>query len=97
MAEDLELVRLRKTIELQHDRRIKRRDVAVPDVARDTGEKDVGVAAFETAHHRHFRNGMALTKIFAQEKRVDPRGVAAHDRVLVIVGKNLRLDEITWA
>src|SRR5437879_13050411 len=97
MPEYLVLVRLRKTIEMHHDRLVKLRDVAVPNVARYIVEKDVGVAAFDTAHHRHFRNGMALTKIFAQEKRVDPRGVAAHDRVLVIVGKNLRLDEITWA
>src|SRR6266536_249212 len=38
MPEDLELIRDRKTIELQHDRRIERGDVAVPDVALDTSE-----------------------------------------------------------
>ena len=65
MAKDLQLVGHGKAIELQHDRRIKRGDVTMPDVARNTGEKDVGVAAFEAAYHRHFRNGMALPKIFA--------------------------------
>src|SRR5579864_8133537 len=47
MAKDLELVAHRKTIELQHDRRIKRCDVAMPDIVRDAGEKDISVAAFE--------------------------------------------------
>ena len=97
MPKDLELIGHRKAIELQHDRWIKRRDVAMPDVARDAGEKDVGVAAFETARHRHFGNGMALPEIFAQEERVDPGGVAAHDHVLVVVGENLRLDEVARA
>src|SRR5713226_4457832 len=82
----------RKAIELQHDRRIKRRHVAMPDVARDTGKEDVGVATLERAHHRHLRNGMTLAEIFTQKKRVDPRSVAAHDYVLIIVGENLRLD-----
>ena len=97
MAKDLELIVHRKTIELQHDRGIKRGDVAMPDVARHAGEKDVGVAAFEAAHHRHLGNGMALAEIFAEKERVDPGGVAAHDHVLVVVGKNLRLDEIARA
>src|SRR5437870_12285856 len=97
MAENLQLIRRRETPELQHHRRIKRSDVAVPDVARDAGEEDVGVAAFERARHRQFGNGMALPEIFAQEKRVNARGVAAHDHVLVIVWKNLRLDEVAWA
>ena len=95
MAKNLELVGHRETIELQHDGGIKRSDVAMPDVARHAGEEDGGVSAFETAHHRHFRNGMALPVIFAQEERVDPGGVAAHDHVLIVVGKNLRLDEVT--
>ena len=69
----------------------------MPDVARDAGEEDLGVTAFEPAHHRHLRNGMALPKIFAQEKRVDARGVAAHDHVLIVVGENLRLDEVARA
>src|SRR2546423_6232749 len=69
----------------------------MPDVARDTGDEDVGVAAFERASHRQLRNGMTLPEIFAQEKSVDPRGVAAHDHVLIIVRKNLRLDKITRA
>ena len=69
----------------------------MPDVARDAGEKDGGVTAFEPAHHRHFGNGMALPKIFAQKERVDAGGVAAHDHVLIVVGKNLRLDEIARA
>src|SRR5215472_9881303 len=94
MPKDLQLISRREAVELQHDRRIKRRYVAVPDVARHTGEEDVGVTAFESARHRKFGNGMALSKIFAQEQRVDARGVAAHDHVLVIIRKNLRLNEV---
>jgi hypothetical protein len=37
---------------------------------------------------------VALPEILAQEEGVDPGGVAAHDHVLVVVGKNLRLDEV---
>src|SRR6202043_3839879 len=44
MPEDLESIRRGKAIELQHDRWIKRCYVAMPDVARDTGKEDVGVA-----------------------------------------------------
>ena len=97
MPEDLELIGHREAIELQHDGGIKRGDVAMPDVARDAGEEDRGVAAFEAAHHRHLGNGMALPVIFAEEERVDAGGVAAHDHVLVVVGKNLRLDEVARA
>ena len=97
MAENLQLIGRRETLELQHHRRIKRSDVAMPDVARHAGEEDVGVAAFERARHRQLGNGMALPEIFAQKKRVDARGVAAHDHVLVIVWKNLRLDEVARA
>src|SRR6516225_7156220 len=97
MPKDLQLIRSGETIELQHHRWIKRGDVAVPDVARDADEEDVGVTAFESARHRQLGNGMALPEIFAQEKRVNPRGVAAHDHVLVVVRKNLRLDEVTRA
>src|SRR6476659_9713387 len=97
MPKDLQLIRCREAVELQHDRRIKRRDVAMPDVARQTGKEDVGVTAFESARHRQFGNGMALPKIFSQEQRVDTRGVAAHDYVLIIVRKNLRLNEVARA
>src|SRR5436189_605064 len=97
MPEDLELVANRETIELQHDGRIKRGDVAMPDVAGDTREKNRGVTAFETAHHRHLGNGMALPVIFAEEERVDPGGISAHDHILVIIGKNLRLNEVARA
>src|SRR5437762_5400772 len=97
MAEDLELVGRGETIELQHHGGIKRGDVAMPDVARDAGEKDRGVTTFETAHHRHLGNGMALPVIFAEEKTINPRRVPAHDYVLVVVGENLRLDEVTGA
>ena len=69
----------------------------MPHVARHAGKEDVGVTAFERAHHRQFGNGMPLAKIFAQEKRVDARGVTAHDHVLVVVGKDLRLDEVARA
>src|SRR5437763_4447420 len=69
----------------------------MPDVAGDAGEEDRSVTAFEPAHHRHFRNGMALPVIFAEEESVDPSRVPAHDHVLIVVGKNLRLDEIARA
>ena len=97
MPKNLQFVCDGKAIELQHDRRIKRGDVAMPDVARYTGEENVGVTAFERARHRQLGNGMAFPKIFAQEQCVDPRGVAAHDHFLVIVRKNLGLDEIARA
>ena len=97
MPENLEPVTRGKAIELQHDRRVKRSDVAVPDVVRNTGKKDVGIPAFERSRHRHFGNGMAPPEIFAQEDGVDARSVATHDYVLVVVGKNLRLDEIARA
>src|SRR5436190_24251094 len=97
MPKDLQLIRRREAVELQHDRGIKRRDVAMPDVARYTGEEDVGVAAFECARHRQLGNGMALPKIFAQEERIDARGVAAHDHVLILIRKNLRLNEVARA
>ena len=94
MPEDLQLVGRGKTIELQHDRRIKRGDVAMPDVMRDAGKEDVCITAFERAHHRHLRDGMALPKVFPQKQRIDARRVAANDHVLVIVRENLRLDEV---
>src|ERR1700682_1738595 len=97
MTEYLELVGHREAIELQHDGGIKRGDVAMPDVARDACEKDRGVTAFEPAHHRHLGNGMALPVIFSEEECVDAGGVAAHDHVLVVVGKNLRLNEVARA
>src|SRR5438034_4523762 len=97
MPKDLELVGCGKTLELQHHRWIQRSDIAVPDVARHASEKYVGVTAFESANHREFGNGMPLPKILAQEKCVNARGVATHDDVLVIIGKNLRLDEIARA
>src|SRR5215475_14279743 len=97
MPKDFELIRHREAVELQHDGWIKRCYVAMPDVARHTGEEDVGVTAFESARHRQFGNGMALPKIFAQEKRIDARGVAANDHVLIVVRKNLCLNEIARA
>ena len=65
MTEDLQLIGRRKTIELQHDRRIKRGDVTMPDVSCHTGEVDSGEAAFERAGQRHFRDAMAPPQIFA--------------------------------
>src|SRR5438046_1627156 len=90
MPEDLKLVGDRKTIELQHDRRIERSDVAMPDIARHSGEVDGSEAAFETHGQRHFWNAVALPQIFPEKERVDPGGVAAHDDILIIVGKDLR-------
>src|SRR5438309_2411922 len=97
MPEDLELVGDRKAIELQHDRRIERSDVAVPDIARDASEIDGGEATLETACHRHLWNAVALPQILAQKKRIDTSGVTPHDHVLIVVRKNLRLDEIARA
>src|SRR6476620_12428745 len=97
MPEDLQFIRRREAVELQHDRGIKRRDVAMPDIASHSGEEDVGVTALECAWHLQFGNGMALPKIFAQKERVNARGVAAHDHVLVIIRKNLRLNEVARA
>src|ERR1051326_1043814 len=95
MPENLYLVRCGKTVELQHHGWIKRSDVTMPDIVRHAGEEDVGITAFECDRYRQLGNGMALAEIFAQEKRVNSRCVPAHDHVLVIVRKNLRLDEIT--
>src|ERR1041384_7955871 len=97
MPENFQFVTGGKAIELQHDRRIKRSDVAMPDIVGHTGEKDVRVTALKRSRHRHLRNRMALPKIFTQKKRVDSGGVAAHDDVLVVVGKNLPLNEVTRA
>src|SRR5256714_10532966 len=97
MPKDLQLIRRWKAVELEHDRGIKRRDVTMPDVARHTGEEDVGVTAFECARHRQFGNGMALPKIFAQKQRIDARRVTAHDHVLIIIWKKSRLNEVARA
>src|SRR6516164_1264864 len=97
MPKDLQLVRDWKTIEREHDRRVKRSDVAMPDVSRHAGEEDVGVTAFKSAHHRHVGNGVALPEILAEKESVNARGISAYDHVLVVVGKDARLDEITRA
>src|SRR5262249_8645675 len=88
MTKDLQLISLRKAIELQHDRRVEGSDTAMPDVVRDPGEKDIRVTAFEAAHHRQLRDGVALAKVFAKKERVDSSGVPAHNHVLIIVRKN---------
>ena len=69
----------------------------MPDVVRDSGKEDVGVTAFERTHHWQFGNGMALPEIFAQKQRIDPRSVAAHDHILIVIRKNLSLDEVARA
>src|ERR1700694_5173141 len=97
MSEDLQSIACGKAIELEHDRRIKRRQVAMPDIARHAGEKDIGVTAFESLGQRELRNAVLLSKIFAQEQAIDSGGITAHDHVLVVVGKNLRLNEVTRA
>src|ERR1700746_1600621 len=97
MPKDLQLIRRREAVELQHDRRIKRRDITMPDVARYAGEKYVGITAFEGARNRQFRNGMASPKIFAQEQCIDACGVAAYDHILVVIRKDLRLNEVALA
>src|SRR2546429_8536253 len=45
MAEDLHLIARRKTIEFQHERRIARRDVAVPDVVPSTGKEEIRISS----------------------------------------------------
>src|ERR1044071_4278414 len=97
MSKNLQLIGHWEAVELQHDGGIKRSYVAMPDIAGHAREKDVGVTALECARHWQFGNGMALPEIFAQEQRVDARGVAAHDHVLIIIRKNLRLNEIARA
>src|SRR4051794_9526656 len=97
MTKNLQLIANGQAVELKHDRGVERSDVAVPHIACDASEEDVGVTPLEAAHHRHFGNGMALTIIFPQKERVNASGIAAHDYVLVVVGKNLRLDKVAWA
>src|SRR5207253_10429954 len=83
MPEDLELVGDRKAIELQHDRRVKRSDVAMPDVARHASEVDGSEATFESACHRHLWNTVALPQILPYKESVDPSGVTPYDHVLI--------------
>src|SRR5438477_10455483 len=45
VSENLQLIGRRKTIELQHDGRVERSDIAMPDIARYAGEKDVGITS----------------------------------------------------
>src|SRR3954447_16912457 len=97
MSKDLQLIPHREAVELQHDRGIKRGDVTMPDIARYTREEDVRVTAFERPWYRQFGNGMAFPKIFAQEERVNARGVTPHDHVLIIIRKNLRLNKVAGA
>src|SRR5258708_33859860 len=97
MSEDLQPIARRKAIKLEHDRRIKGRDVAMPDVSRNAGEENVSVTAFESLWHRQFGNAVFLAKIFAKEQTGYSGRIPAHDHVLVVVGKNLRLDEVTRA
>src|SRR6266704_2797758 len=97
MSKDLQSIACGKAIELEHDRRIKRRDVAMPDVARDARKEDIGVTAFERLRQRQLRNAVFLAKIFAQEQTVDSRRITTHDHVLIIVGKNLCLNEVARA
>src|SRR6266567_101835 len=77
MPKNLELIRHRKAIELQHDRWVKRSNVAVPDIARDASEVDGGEATLETACHRHFWNAVALPQILAQKARFRKRSLFA--------------------
>src|SRR5215217_1159961 len=67
MPKDLQLICRGEAVKLQHDGRIKRCHVAMPDASGNTGEEDVRVTALECARHRQFGNRMALPKIFAQE------------------------------
>src|SRR5437762_13722409 len=97
MSEDLQPVAPRKAIELEHDRRIKGRDVAMPDVAGNAGEENVSVATLESLWHRQFGDAVFLAEIFAQEQTVYSGRIPAHDHVLVVVRKNLRLNEVTRA
>src|ERR1044071_9238017 len=71
VPKNLKFIRRREAVELQHDRRIKRCHVAMPDVARHPGKKNIGVTPFESARYWQFGDGMPFPKIFAQEQRVD--------------------------
>src|SRR5207237_10323120 len=95
MSEDLQPIARRKAIELEHDRRIKGRDVAMPDVARNAGEENVSVATLESLWRRQFGGAVFLAKIFAQEQSVYSGSIAAPDHVIVVEGQNLRLYEVT--
>src|SRR5207253_9594201 len=97
MPKDLQLITRREAIELEHDRGIQRCDIAVPDVACLARKKYVGVTAFIRLRHWQFGNAVALTERFAQKERVDPCGISAHDDILIIIGKDLRLDEVARA
>src|SRR5437764_5831237 len=97
MAKDLQSIAYGKAIELEHDRRIKRRHIAVPDVARHAGEEDVGITAFERLRQRQFRNAVFLSKVLAQEQTVDSGGIPANDHILIVIRKNLRLNEVARA
>src|SRR5262245_61657453 len=68
----------------------------MPDVASYPSEKNCRVTAFEPTHHRHFGNGITLAIIFAQKQCVNPSGISADDHILIVVRKNLRLNEVAW-
>src|SRR5438132_2032012 len=97
MSEDLKPIARGKAIKLEHDRRIKRSDVAMPDVVRHPSEEDVRVTAFECLRQWQLGNAVLLAKILAQKQSVNPGRVAPHDHVLIVVRENLPLNEITRA
>src|SRR5437016_138785 len=97
MPEDLELIGRRETVELQHDRRVERSHVAVPDVVGNTSEKNIGVTAFKRLGDGKLRNRLPLPKIFAKKQRVNAGGIPPNNYILIIVRKNLRLNEVARA
>src|SRR5437879_12769585 len=81
MPEDLGLGGDRKASELQHDRRVKRSDVAVPDIALNASEVDGGEATLETACNRHLWNAMALPQILKEKESIEAKDVTPPDPV----------------
>ncbi len=95
--EQIQLVAARFDVERQHQRRIQRLHVAMPHVANDALVKHVRVTAGKWTRFAELRDGVALVQVFAQEERIDLRRVTAHDNVLIVVGKDLGLDEVARA
>ena len=69
----------------------------MPHVLLDARHEDIRVAALERRGLGQVAQRMALRVILAQEQRIDPRRLSAHDHLLVVVREDLRHDEIRAA
>jgi hypothetical protein len=63
-------------------------------LAGDSAQAHFRVAARDFARRTRLGYRMALCEIGAHQQRIDFRGIPAQDRILIRVGKNLRLNEI---